>query len=272
MKLDLHVHSTASDGACAPAEVVSIAAAGGLDVLALADHDTVAGVDDARAAGRKHAVQIIPAIEMSSTWKGRELHILGYFVDTEAPGVLRHQERASSRRVERMGQMIDRLRGLGIEVDMDEVLEVAGPERFSVGRPHLAKALLRSGHVRSVEDAFDRLIGDAHEAYVPTDLLGPVEAIACIRGSGGIAVWAHPPADLIPRFLPELTRGGLRGLEVYRPRSRPDAVLALERQARRYGLLVTGGSDWHDPQAGPALGEFFVTAEEVAELLEEGGL
>lgn len=271
MKLDLHVHSTASDGASTPAEVVSLAAEGGLDVLALADHDTVVGVADAMTASEERTVRIIPAIELSSTWKNRDLHILGYFVRTEARAILEHQEQASSRRVERMGQMIDRLRDSGIEVGMDEVLEVAGPEHFSVGRPHLAKALLQLGHVRSVKDAFDRLIGDDHEAYVPTRLLSPLEAIACIRGSGGIAVWAHPPLDLIRRFLGELTHGGLRGLEVYRPHSRPDTVLELERQARLHGLLVTGGSDWHDPQAGPALGDFFVTEEEVAELLEEGG-
>ncbi len=271
MRLDLHVHSTASDGACAPASVVSMASAGGLDVIALADHDTVAGVPEAAEQGALEDLQVIPAIEVSSTWGNRDLHILGYFVDVGAAAILAHQERAASRRLERMAQIIERLGGRGIEVSMDEVLEVAGPNRSTVGRPHLAKALVEAGHVSSVEDAFNRLIGDSHEAFVPTQLFGPDEAIACIREAEGIAVWAHPPMDLVPRLLAGLVQRGLRGLEAYRPRSRANMVLELERQARRHGLLLTGGSDWHDPASGVSLGDFAVTAEEVEAFLAEGG-
>ena len=271
MRLDLHIHTTASDGAWSPAAVAHHAV-GRLDVIALTDHDTVAGIGRARRAAAGLPLHVIPAIELSSTFNGRDVHVLGYFVDPAAPALLDHEARAMGARERRMEEMIGRLREQGIQVDMDAVLHAAGPERGSIGRPHLARVLVEEGHARNVPDAFDRWIGDAHPAFVPTALLDPAGAVAVVRAAGGIAVWAHPPADLIDGLLPGLVRSGLRGLEVYRPRVDPGRAARLERTVRTAGLVVTGGSDWHTPEAGSELGDFHVTGEELAPFLEEGGM
>jgi predicted metal-dependent phosphoesterase TrpH len=271
MRLDLHIHTTASDGVWSPA-AVALRAVGRLDVIALTDHDTVAGIDRARGAVAGLPLHVIPAVELSSTFRGRDIHVLGYFVDPAAPALLDHEARAMGARERRMEEMIGRLREQGIQVDMDAVLHAAGPERGSIGRPHLARVLVEHGHAQDVPDAFDRWIGDVHPAFVPITLLDPAGAVAVVRAAGGIAVWAHPPADLIDTLLPGLVRSGLRGLEVYRPRANSGRAASLERTARTAGLVVTGGSDWHTPEAGLELGNFHVTGEEVALFLEEGGM
>lgn len=272
MRLDLHVHSTASDGAWPPEAVVRGAAKGGLDVLALADHDTVAGFGVAESVGRELDVQVIPALEVSSTYEGRDVHVLGYFVDPEASSIVRHSERAVRRREERMREMVERLRAQGIDVDFEAVEEAAGADRVVIGRPHLAKALVAAGYATSVSRAFDTLIGDGHPAFVPTHLLTPVDAVGVILGGGGIPVWAHPPGDLVDALLPELMAAGLRGLEVYRPKNHRSDVLRYEEICRSEGLLMSGGSDWHSPEGGAELGDFFVSGGEVEELLSAGGM
>ncbi len=272
MRLDLHVHSTASDGAVAPADVVRLAAEGGLDVIAISDHDSVAGVREAREAARSYAIQIVPALEVSSTTSDREIHILGYFVDPEADSVTAHQERAVRVRHERMREMVGRLNSAGLALTMDDVLGCSSGPPTMIGRPHLAKALVRRGHVATVPAAFEQLIGDGMDAHVPTRLADPAEAIQLIEDAGGIAVWAHPPQDLLKDLLPGMVNAGLRGLEVYRPKARADQILVLERAAREAGLMVSGGSDWHSSESGTDLGKFFVTADEVARLLEAGGI
>ena len=271
MRLDLHVHSTASDGAWSPAAVAR-GAAGRLDVIALTDHDTTAGVAAASAAAAEHALHVIPAVELSSTHRGRDVHVLGYFVDPSAKSLRDHEAHAGGARERRMEAMIARLAAQGVLVDMDAVLRVAGPERGSLGRPHLARVLVEAGHATSVPDAFDRWIGDAHKAFVPTSLTDPAGAVEVVKGAGGIAVWAHPPLDLIDTLLPGMVRAGLRGLEVYRPRADPQQAAHLERTARTAGLVVTGGSDWHSPDFGFRLGDFHVTGDELARFLEEGGM
>jgi predicted metal-dependent phosphoesterase TrpH len=271
MRLDLHIHSTASDGAWAPAAVAR-AAAGRLDVIALTDHDTLAGVEPARAAAAGLPLQVIPAVELSSTHEGREVHVLGYFVDPTAPALREHERRAIGARELRMEQILTRLRGQGVHVEMSAVIDAAGPERTTLGRPHLARALVRAGHASSIPDAFDRWIGDAQPAYVPVALVDPAGAVEVIRAAGGLAVWAHPATDMMDALLPPLVRAGLRGLEVYRPRAGQDLIGRLERAARTAGLFVTGGSDWHTPEAGSQLGDFHVTADELGPFLEAGGM
>ena len=272
MKLDLHIHTTASDGAWSPEAVVRGAARGGLDVIAVADHDTTAAFATAAAVGAEVRVQVIPALEVSSTHEGRDVHVLGYFVDPEAPGVIAHRGRATSRRDERMREMIEKLVASGIEITFAQVEAAAGPDRVTIGRPHLARALVAAGHVASVPGAFNTLIGDDSDAFVPTHLLTPVDAVELIVDAKGLPIWAHPPGDLVDPLLPELVRAGLRGLEVYRPTRKRHDTLRYERICRTSGLLMSGGSDWHTPDAGTALGDFFVEATEVEKLLEEGGL
>lgn len=270
MDLDLHIHSDASDGTLPPAEVVGAAAEARLDVIALTDHDTVAGVPEAMEAGRELQVEVIPALEVSTTLGEVELHILGYFVDPTDPALVAHTSRAAERRRERLLGIVAKLSEQGIEVDFERVV-AAGSDGGALGRPHLARALVEAGHVRSVPEAFDLYIGNEHPAYIPTRLIDPEGAIGLIRRAGGVAVWAHPPMYRLDEFLPSLREAGLAGLEVYRPRN-PDArTRRLEETSRRNGLLRSGGSDWHGPDSG-LLGEFRVHAAEVEALLEAGGM
>ena len=266
------MHTSASDGACEPREVVALAEAAGLDVISITDHDTVAGLPRAVEAAAGQSVHIVPGVEVSSTYQDKEYHILGYFVDPDAPSLKIHERKAVEGRERRMLEMVKRLRSQGLLIQYDDVLDEAGAERSALGRPHLARALVARGDASSTNDAFDRLIGDGHPAHVPTRLSTPGEAIQTILEAGGIPVWAHPPAAARDRLLPGFVEAGLRGLEVYRPRSRPDQILRLERATRGSKLLMTGGSDWHTPDSGNALGDFFVTEEEVAGLLEAGGM
>lgn len=272
MRLDLHVHTTASDGAWSPSDVVRGAADGGLDVISVTDHDTVAGVAPAQEAARGRRIHVIPGIEISSTFGRADVHVLGYFIDPAAEAVVVHGRTAGARRVERMREMIERLAAQGLGVSYESVEAAAGPDGVVIGRPHLARALVEAGHAASVWDAFDRLIGDESEAFVPTHLLEPTEAVELVLEAGGIPVWAHPPAELVDSLLPVLIEAGLRGLEVYRPRPKKAQVLRLEAICRSTGLLRSGGSDWHNPDRGSALGDFFVSADEVEELLGAGGL
>ena len=272
MRLDLHIHTTASDGAWSPEKVVAGAARGGLDVIAIADHDTTAGVAAAQAAGAECNVQVVPALEVSSTHEGRDIHVLGYFVDPLAEALQAHARRAGTLREARMREMIARLATQGIEVTFEDVDAAAGPERVNIGRPHLARALVTRGYASSVLDAFNSLIGDQHAAFVPTALLDPMEAVGLVLAGGGIPVWAHPPGDTIDALLPRLVRAGLRGLEIYRPTHGRSDVLRLEAICRSTGLLRSGGSDWHTPESGYVLGDFHVTGDEVEKLLAAGGM
>ncbi len=271
MRLDLHIHSTASDGALSPLQVFKAAEAGRLDVMALADHDTTAGVRRLLESGVQGQIQVIPALEVSSTLDRREFHFLGYFVDPWAEPIRLHEERAARLREKRMRGMIERLGEAEIHVEFEAVVTAAGPDGHALSRPHLARALMGAGYVSSVPEAFDRFIGDDHPAFLPTSLLSPEEAVRLIRDSGGIPVWAHPPADRVESLIPRLTQAGLRGLEVYRPRHDPEYILRLEALCLAWKLLCSGGSDWHGSEKVD-LGDFYVTAEEVAGLLEEGGM
>jgi predicted metal-dependent phosphoesterase TrpH len=272
MRLDLHIHTTASDGAWPAEAVVRGAAEGGLDVISITDHDTTAGLDAAHEAARDLDLQVIDGIEVSSTYHGRDVHVLGYFIDRGTAAIQSYGVRAERRREERMREMIDRLGAQGINVPFEEVEAAAGPDRVVIGRPHLARALVELGHATSVPDAFQWLIGDDSEAFVPTQLLDPVQAVELILEGGGVPVWAHPPGDLVDVLLPSMKEAGLRGLEVYRPRHRRSQVLRYEAVCRSAGLLMSGGSDWHTPDAGSSLGDFHVTGDKVEDLLEAGGL
>ncbi|MDE2761363.1 MAG: PHP domain-containing protein [Gemmatimonadota bacterium] len=272
MKLDLHVHSTASDGTVSPEEVADRAIAGGLDVLALADHDTVAGVERAVAAARGRMLHIIPAIEMSSTFEDTDIHILGYFVNVRSVAFVEHTRRNHERRDARMAEMVERLALQGVTVTGRQLDEQRGSAEVAYSRPHLARALVGAGYVASVGQAFARLIGNDCPAYVPTRIATPEEVTRVILAAGGIPVWAHPSAEHFRRLLPRLVDAGLRGLEAYRATRVSVGVGELEDVARREGLVLTGGSDWHGPENGSELGEFYVTGEEVADFLAAGGM
>lgn len=270
MRIDLHIHSTASDGAYPPGKVVSRARAGGLDLIALADHDTVAGVAAATTAAAGHP-RVIPAIEVSATSGDRHFHILGYFIDPEAAPVREYGERAQHARVARMRQMIERLAVLDIPVELDAVIEEAGAGVSSLARPHLARVLHAAGHVGSVAEAFDRFIGDQGPAFVAARLVDVPGAIRLIHDAGGLAIWAHPPMEAVDQELPAFVEAGLDGLECYRPRVAEPDLNRLLSAVRQHGLVATGGSDWHGDWHGE-LGTFHLGHDKLQEFLELGGL
>lgn len=267
MRFDLHIHSTASDGALAPSEVVRASAKGGLHGIALTDHDTTAGLAEARRTAEALGIEVIAGCELSSSWNGRDIHVLGYGVDVEAEPLRAHEARASTRRRDRMAEMVERLGEQGVEVRLGRVLEISG-EGGVVGRPHLARALVEAGHAASVPQAFDTLIGDQHPAFVPTAILTPFDVVETIRASGGVAVWAHPPGDLVGELLPLLVEGGMQGLEVYRSRGGTRDRRRLLEAARERGLVVTGGSDWHDTDRNDPLGTYWVDHRQIEDFLE----
>ena len=270
MKVDLHLHSTASDGSLSPSAVVRAARAGGLDVIAITDHDTCAGVPEALAA-LPQALHVIPAIELSTTLDGGELHVLGYFIDPNNEKLLAHAEHAVTARRTRVQRILELLRQYNIHLTVEDVVAAAEGSPRVLGRPHIARALQRKGHVQTPSEAFDRFLGDAGPCFLPTELLHPREAIEMIAEAGGIALWAHPRADALARALPRMVEWGLRGLECFRPRASPDDVALIQSLAREHHLLLSGGSDWHGSWHG-RLGDFYVDSDDVSHLLEVGGL
>ncbi|MGH7476938.1 MAG: PHP domain-containing protein [Longimicrobiales bacterium] len=268
-RVDLHIHSSASDGELDPAAVVAAAVAGGLQVIALADHDTTAGVPSAQRAALP-GLRIIPAVELSTTSQGSERHILGYHIDPEHPRLLEHAAVARSQRRDRVRRILDRLGDAGVQLALEEVEREADASAAPLGRPHVARALVARGYARTVADAFDRWLGDSGPAFVPTDILTPAQAIELIHSAGGLAIWAHPAPEQLQLELDTLAAEGLDGVECYRPRVEPADAERAAALARDRHLLVSGGSDWHGAWHGP-LGSFAVTAAQVTALLAAAG-
>jgi hypothetical protein len=272
MRFDLHVHTTASDGAWSPDRVVAAARDGGLDVIAVTDHDTTSGVGPARAAAMGTGLTVLAGTELSSTHEGHDIHVLGYGIDPAHPALESLRERARRMRLDRMAAMIERLAGLDVEIRLDDVVAASGPGGEMVGRPHLARVMVEQGVVVDFRDAFDRYIADDAPAFVPTDLQTPAEAVGTIHGAGGVAVWAHPPRGVFEELLPLLVSAGLDGLEVIRPRNRRSWTRRLIDAARKDDLLVSGGSDWHNPDRNEPLGSWWVSREQIGALVDRLGL
>ncbi|HSJ15941.1 MAG TPA: PHP domain-containing protein [Longimicrobiales bacterium] len=268
MRADLHVHSAASDGSLAPGAIAVAARAGGLDIVAVCDHDTIGGVIEAQTAAPA-GLRVIPGLEISSLWAARELHVLGYFVDPAHLSLVAYSTQAAARREQRMREMVARLARSGINVAYEDVVRSAEVPPQCIGRPHLARALVQRGHARSVGDAFDRWIGDEHDAYVAVDLLGVRAAIDLIHEAGGVAVWAHPRIEMFDREIRRFRDWGIDGVECYRPRLTPTEAHYFETAAHELGLLRTGGSDWHGTWHG-RLGDFAVGEAEIGALLARG--
>ncbi|HET7322189.1 MAG TPA: PHP domain-containing protein [Longimicrobiaceae bacterium] len=269
MKLDLHLHSHVSDGELPPARLVEAAVAAGLDLIALTDHDTAAGVPEAQRAAAELPVEVIAGIEISTRTGEHEFHMLGYHIDPLAPSIVAHQDASVHRRTERMRGMVEKLQAMGIPITFEEVVTAAGPDVRSLGRPHLARALHAAGHTRYYGEAFARFIADGGPAFVAQDFPSPEEAIAAVHAAGGVAVWAHPPLDAVADLLPEMVKWGLDGVECYRSNLSDDDVHRLLGLARENGLFPTGGSDWHGPHRAP-LGSFFLRPEQVEDFLQIG--
>ena len=242
---DFHTHSTCSDGLRTPAELVDLAASGGVRVMALTDHDTLDGLAEAEAAAARHpGFTLVPGVELSCDVPGTEVHILGYFIDRERPELIEQLDEFRRGRIDRAQRIIDALEGLGAPIEWSRVRELAG--EASVGRPHIAQALLEAGHIESFDEAFERFIGRNGPAYAERAKLAPAEAIAMIREAGGLAVFAHPSfTDDYPRVAAELAAAGAFGLEAYYKSYEPELVAELAALAAGLGLFALGGSDYH---------------------------
>lgn len=267
MHLDLHLHTTCSDGTVAPAETAQRARRAGLHAIAITDHDTTAGVAPAQAAAEAVGLLVIPGVELSCSLDGRDVHLLAYGMPPDHPALQAVIGRMGSMRRERMTRIVERLRELGIGITVEDVRTPA--ENASVGRPHIAEALVRLGAVRHVQEAFSRFLADGGPACIPNRGPDVAAAIAGIRDAGGCSVWAHPSLE-DSRDFARLRTMGLDGVEVLRPHLSPTSSSALEHAAREAGLVVSGGSDWHG--AMPPLGSWYVTHRHVGALLERLGI
>jgi len=246
--IDLHIHTTYSDGQHYPSEIVRMAQGLDLGAIAISDHDTMEGVDEAVQAGVGSQPLVVPAVELSVDHDGLELHLLGYYVDYGPESALRDLLSVSRRwRLERARAIVGRLAARGIDIEWRRLQAIAG--EGAIGRPHVAQALIERGVVGSVREAFDRYLVEGRSAYVPRQKLAPQEAIAAVLAAGGVPVLAHPWG--LVSLLAELVAMGLEGLEVYYTGYGPERVRLLRRYAREYQLVETGGSDFHGLDVNP---------------------
>lgn len=241
--VDLHLHTTYSDGIEPPERVVELASQAGLSAIAITDHDDIEAIALASAAAARHGLELIPGIEMSASAEGLEVHVLGFLMDLAHPGFKQHLAEQKLRRVGRIREMVERLQRLGVRITAEEVFAFAG--QGTVGRPHVAHILLKHGYISTLSEAFSKYIGPDNPGFVPGSPLPPSQIIRVIREAGGVPVLAHPiylkRDELIDRFAGE----GMAGLEVYHSGHGPEAVRRYEQIADRLKLLKTGGSDFH---------------------------
>jgi predicted metal-dependent phosphoesterase TrpH len=244
-QVDLHTHSNASDGKLSPEGIVNLAAELGLKYLALTDHDSVAGIPAALEAARAYpGLAFIPGVEISTDVPGGEVHMLGYFIDFADKDFGRSLEKFRDSREGRARGMIAKLAGLGIDIDWERVQELAGGG--SIGRPHIARAMMEKGYITRFEEAFDKYIGHGGPAYVERYKMTPAEAVELIKRAGGLPVLAHPFTVNQPeKVVAELKPRGLVGLEAYYKDAAREDIRAMSDLAEQYGLIATGGSDFH---------------------------
>jgi len=267
---DLHMHTTASDGVHPPRDVVRMAKEAGLAAIAVTDHDTIAGLAEARAEGAKLGIAVVAGVEISTSLSGKDIHVLGYFVDDKDETFRKRLAGQRETRAVRNRLMLEKLGELGIRIGTDELLRAAsrtagtgGPAENraedadvvlrSIGRPHIAQVLVEKGIVSSVREAFERYLREGGAAYVAPPRIAPGEAVRWIREAGGKAVLAHPGLygddDLVIRIVSE----GIDGIEAYHSEHTPEQEARYAAIARRFGLAVTAGSDFHGVRNGELL-------------------
>ncbi len=260
-KADLHLHTTASDGVMTPTEVVEAAADAGLAAIAISDHDTVAGIEEATVAGRSLGVEVVPAIEINTEIGPLDVHILGYFVDCSSAKFLKELDTLASARVKRAEKIVQKLNMVGVAVKLDRVMELA--QSGTVGRPHVAHAIVEQGYADSVAKAFSSFLVRGAPAYVERSKLTPYDAVRIVLEAGGVAGLAHPLQVGRDDIIPLLYKHGLGALEVYYSGQDTGKYQAF---ARKYNLIATGGSDAHGFDGTEPIGSVTVDASIVDQL------
>lgn len=250
---DLHTHTLASDGTESPADNVRTALAAGLFAVAITDHDTVSGIQEALAEGERSGIAVVPGVEISTVASGRDIHVLGYYLRWEDPLLLERLRELRTVRDRRNELMLEKLRELGIAITMDEVLAQrmsGGRPDETVGRPHIAEVLMRKGVVGSLREAFDKYLGSGGAAYVNPPRIRPETAVAWIHEAGGAAVLAHPGLYGDDRLVEELLEAGFDGVEADHSDHSPEEAERYRAMAEAKGLIVTSGSDYHGQRGG----------------------
>ncbi len=261
--IDLHSHSIASDGQYPPAEVAGLAAAAGLSAWALCDHDTVAGLPAAAEAAARHGLRFVPGIELSAFLERREIHLLGHFVDPVHPTLTAFEDFLADHRRQRMREIARRLAGLGVHVTEADIERHSGGK--TLGRPHVARAIVAAGAVATVREAFDRYLGEGQPAYVARYRLEAVDAVKLVRGAGGTVTIAHPGVSKLEvAEVARLAEAGVSGIEAHHPDHNPSVKEKYLRAAASCGLVATAGSDYHGPDVSPDRRLGMVTMDQAA--------
>ncbi len=269
MRADLHIHSYFSDGKYAPADIVRYASHNHVRIISLTDHDTIAGLPEARQAIRLYdTMTFIPGAEFSTFFGEDELHILGYGIDERHPGILHLLERVQENRTKRLNRILTRLQDAGIQLTVEDVQN--GHQAACLGRMHIAHSLSEHGHVRNVREAFDRYLSyDARLiTCVEADFVPAPQAIEIILEAGGIPVFAHPTIALFDKYIHALIESGLQGVEVFKGSRASVEEFYLETVTKDKGLLLTGGSDWHGHNPAHGLGRFYVDSSKIQPFLQ----
>ncbi|WP_123039950.1 PHP domain-containing protein [Cohnella candidum] len=252
-QVDLHTHTTASDGRHRPAEVVRMAKEAGLAAVAITDHDTVAGITEALAAGEEYGIRVIPGVEISTSAEGKDIHILGYGFRTDDPVLLDRLVSLRQVRTRRNEEILAKLNALGLDITMEEVeREASSSPRGdgSIGRPHMAEVLIRKGYVKDLKEAFNRYLAEGAAAYVNPPRIGPADAVRWIHEAGGAAIVAHPGLYRNDRLVLELLDQGADGLEAFHSDHDESTARHYRTLAKSRGKIVTGGSDFHGTRQG----------------------
>ncbi|SJZ31149.1 PHP domain-containing protein [Selenihalanaerobacter shriftii] len=271
MTVDLHLHTTASDGSFTPEEVVNKASELGLQVIAITDHDTINGIEEAKLAALDKDLEIISGIELNTDLPDAEVHILGYYIDYKDIKFKNVLKELRNARYNRIKIMIKRLRNVGILINFNRVCEIAG--KGALGRVHLAKAMIESGYVQKVSQAFEEYIGKGCPAYKKRYKLTPIEAIKLIKSVGGIPVLAHPALAKKDSLIPKLVEFGLEGIEVYHSEHDKYNEQYYSALAEEYELIKTGGSDCHGlNKVRTLIGTVEVPKKAIKELQRKHGL
>ncbi|MGB4504065.1 MAG: PHP domain-containing protein [Syntrophaceticus sp.] len=265
MYADLHIHSTASDGTLTPEEIVNLALKKELSVISITDHDTIDGIDRALEAARGTSLEVIPGIEINTDWEDTEIHILGYYLEYNSQFLQNTLFKIRQARERRAKLMIDKLAEHGVSLTYEQVKSIAG--EATICRPHIAQAMIEGGYVASIKDAFEKYLLRGKPGYVPREKLDPFSAIAIIERANGVPVLAHPGLSERDDLIPAFAKKGLLGIEVYYPFHTPDMVDQYKWFCRKYGLVMTGGTDYHGPGTEyPSLGEVSVSKKDIENL------